>query len=139
MKKMIIITLAAVVAAASLVACGNTNATGNNGTTRGNNGSTSGNNNPIEEIVTGAFDGVGEAASGIGNGISKAAGGINDMFDDNHTNDSTATRQYFLIKTVRIIQLSEPINFKKNEDCHMYAAVLFICADCRDIFVMSLI
>ena len=34
MKKMIIITLAAVVAAASLVACGNTNATGNNGTTR---------------------------------------------------------------------------------------------------------
>ncbi|EEC57744.1 hypothetical protein BACPEC_00728 [[Bacteroides] pectinophilus ATCC 43243] len=44
-----------------------------------------------------------------------------------------------MIKTVRIIQLSEPINFKKNEDCHMYAAVLFICADCRDIFVMSLI
>ena len=92
MKKMIIITLAAVVADASLVACGSTNATGNNGTTRGNNGSTSGNNNPIEEIVTGAFDGVGEAASGIGNGISKAAGSINDMFDDNHTNDSTATR-----------------------------------------------
>ena len=63
MKKMIIITLAAVVAAASLVACGNTNATGNNGTTRGNNGSTSGNNNPIEEIVTGAFDGVGDRKS----------------------------------------------------------------------------
>ena len=50
---------------------------------------------PMQRVITalpGAIDGVGEAASGIGNGISKAAGGINDMFDDNHTNDSTATR-----------------------------------------------